>query len=393
PPPQALYPHAGARPTTAAVIGAGIAGAAMAHALAQRGCAVAVYEAGPAPAAGASGNPAGLVMPRLDRGQGPVQALYLGAFVHAVAAYGAALDRCGVIERDRPDLIADPPLPEDWLTPENESDIVHRHAGLVRPAPLIEAWLQGADLRCSQSVARLAHENGHWRLFNADGARLGQADAVVLANGAALNRFAQTAWLDLRLTAGQIECGACADPPARVLLGESYAAPFQGGLLFGATFDRVAVAEARPAPDARARNLAALEALAPALAARLDRRTLSSRAGVRAAAPDYAPIAGLAPDAPVWLARQAGLAHGRPPDLSAPAPAHANLYVLGGLGARGLTLAPILAERIAAEMFGEPQILLRDALAAAHPARFLHRTLKRGLTKPNLGETSDDDLD
>lgn len=75
--------------------------------------------------------------------------------------------------------------------------------------------------------------------------------------------------------------------------------------------------------------------------------------------------------------RYAGLAQGRAlPEGDAPA--HAGVYVLGGLGARGLTLAPLLGERIAAEMFGEPQALSRPALEAIHPARFLVRALKRG---------------
>src|SRR5262249_26011829 len=125
-------------------------------------------------------------------------------------------------------------------------------------------------------------------------------------------------------------------------------------------------------------NRAALAALAPDIERRLRAETLSSRASVRATPHDFAPIAGLAPDAPAWLAQNAAIAHGRPPDLSKPAPAHANLYVLGGLGARGLTLAPLLGERIAAEMFGEPQALSLKTLDAVHPARFLHRALKRG---------------
>ncbi|HRE44314.1 MAG TPA: hypothetical protein PKY87_10130, partial [Terricaulis sp.] len=64
--------------------------------------------------------------------------------------------------------------------------------------------------------------------------------------------------------------------------------------------------------------------------------------------------------------------------VEGPAPAHQGVYVLGGLGARGLTLAPLLAERIVSEMCGAPQMLSRAALEAIHPARFLVRALKRG---------------
>jgi tRNA 5-methylaminomethyl-2-thiouridine biosynthesis bifunctional protein len=61
----------------------------------------------------------------------------------------------------------------------------------------------------------------------------------------------------------------------------------------------------------------------------------------------------------------------------APAPAHEGIYLIGGLGARGFTTAPILGERIASEICGEPAPLPQAVLDAIHPARFLHRALKR----------------
>jgi tRNA 5-methylaminomethyl-2-thiouridine biosynthesis bifunctional protein len=48
------------------------------------------------------------------------------------------------------------------------------------------------------------------------------------------------------------------------------------------------------------------------------------------------------------------------------------------LGARGFMTAPLLAERLAAEITGEPQPLDRLLLRALHPARFLERRLRRG---------------
>lgn len=127
---------------------------------------------------------------------------------------------------------------------------------------------------------------------------------------------------------------------------------------------------------ARARNLDALRALAPDIAASVNQDSLHSRAAIRAATPDRAPIAGLLPDAEAWLSHYA-LTQAGPDDAQTPAPAHPGVYVCGGLGARGLTLAPLLGERIAAEMFSQPQVLSRLALNAIHPARFLHRALKR----------------
>ena len=109
----------------------------------------------------------------------------------------------------------------------------------------------------------------------------------------------------------------------------------------------------------------------------MERDTLHSRAAQRATTPDRAPIAGLLPDAEAWLTQYAALAHGGRPSTDAPPPAHAGVYVIGGLGARGLTWAPLLGEIVAGEMFAEPALLPRPARDALHPARFLHRQLKR----------------
>lgn len=381
-PTHTLYPYRGEAPRRVAIVGGGIAGAAMARALARRGAAVTLYEAQDALGAGASGNRAALVMPRLDRGRGPLQELNLAAFLYAVGAYRAdgLFASCGALERDRPDLETDPPLPSDWLAP-HEDGVLHRHAGVVAPHAVLAAWTKQADVRLNARVAALAPAEEGWRLLDPSGAALGAADAVILANGAALDVFAQTRWLELRRTAGQLEWAPWkASAPAHALVGESYAALHEGALIFGATFDRVD--EAQVSEAARRSNCAALARLAPELAAALDPAALRSRASVRAAAPDYAPLAGLAPDAAAWLAAQAGLAHGRPPDLARQAPAHDGLYLLGGLGARGFTLAPLMAERLAAELYGEPQICSWPACEAAHPARFLHRMLKKGLTTP-----------
>ncbi|NOX81450.1 MAG: tRNA (5-methylaminomethyl-2-thiouridine)(34)-methyltransferase MnmD [Alphaproteobacteria bacterium] len=66
-----------------AIIGAGIAGASLAYALNALGLAPVVYEA-EAPASGASGNPAGLVMPRLDVDTTPTAHYFAHAYLHTI---------------------------------------------------------------------------------------------------------------------------------------------------------------------------------------------------------------------------------------------------------------------------------------------------------------------
>lgn len=375
-----LYPYGGGNPKRVAVLGAGIAGASIAQALTRRGVEVVVLEAAPSLGAGASGNPAGLVMPRLDRG-GALSEVYLAAYLHAVSAYEAMglLEACGVEQRAADggaalaDLLDDPPLPEDWFSRLPNGAALHARAGIIRPQSAIKRMLEGASLMCESPVQRLDRDGGAWIARAPDGRALLKADAVVLACGAALSSFEPASFLPIALSHGQIEWGKGA-APAHALTRGSYVAPFNDGVLFGATFDKYGPPAVH---DARARNLAALRELAPEIAASVDEASLHSRASQRATTPDRAPIAGLLPDAEAWLAQYADLAHGRATNTDAPPPAHAGIYVIGGLGARGLTLAPLLGELLAGEMCNEPGLLSQLARDAIHPARFLHRALKR----------------
>jgi len=120
--------------------------------------------------------------------------------------------------------------------------------------------------------------------------------------------------------------------------------------------------------------LKALAELAPEIAASVDVSSLRSRASLRATTPDRAPIVGALPDAEAWLAANAEVAHGKAPQHD---PTHPGVYVFGGLGARGLTLAPLLGECLIASVFNEPSLLSKHANEAINPARFLHRALKR----------------
>ena len=126
-----------ANPKRVAILGAGIAGAACAEALTRRGVEAIVLDAARALGAGASGNPAGLVMPRLDRGGGPLSELFLAAYLapsRPTSALAFLRVWCRATRRTREgalaDLLNDPPLPTDWFT---------RHCRTARFIPAL-AW-------------------------------------------------------------------------------------------------------------------------------------------------------------------------------------------------------------------------------------------------------------
>jgi tRNA 5-methylaminomethyl-2-thiouridine biosynthesis bifunctional protein len=355
-------PAAPARPRRLAVIGGGIAGAAMARAARAEGLDVTVVDDGEAPA---SGNPAGLVTPALDAGGGPRAALPAQAFARAVALYAdlpeaiiargvlklavaprdderhAAVAAQDLFEPDAMNLL-DADLAAARLGEPVEAALEMAHALVVEPAQVLEAWRGPA---IPARVARLAHEDGVWRLFDPQDRLLTEADTVVLAGGAGQARLWPLG--PIRLVRGQ---ATWTDRPATapVAFG-GYAIPTREGVLFGATHDRdVAETDAREADDRR--NLHALAKGLPELAARLADAPLRGRAAVRATTADHLPLVGAAPGAP------GGAAGG--------------LFVLGGLGGRGFCLAPLLAEHLAARILALPSPLPRGLSALVEPARF-----------------------
>ncbi len=346
-----------------AVVGAGIAGAALARALRAEGLEVAVVSARP----GASASPAALVAPRLDAGFGPAARLSAAAFARAVALYdetpGAAIAR-GALQleahgRDgaRFDAVAAwerfDPGSLRRLTAEVAAErlgeasapgaLFEAGARVVDPAAVTAAWLAGARRVEGAAAHWSPSPGGGGRLEDAAGRTLVEADLLVLAGGAAGRALLPFA--ALRPVRGQLETAEGAAPALAAAWG-GYAIPTRTGLLFGATHGR-GDDDARPRAADRDANLAALSRTLPTLAAAvldLPDGAVRSHAAVRLAAPDHLPLAGAS-------------AEGR------------DVLVLTALGGRGFSWAPLLAEHVAALAAGAPSPLPRDLAALVDPGR------------------------
>ena len=353
-------------PRRVAIVGAGIAGAAAARAVRALGGEAVVVEA-LGPGAGASGNPAALVTPRLDAALGEAARLFAQAFGRAAALYdaipGAVLSR-GVLQlagdprdADRFAKIAASDVFEPGALALLDADAAGGRLGepappaldqstaqVVDPAPILAAWL---DAPRSAAVARVVADDGGWRLLDAAGEEIVRADAVILAAGLASGVLA--ADLPLQPVRGQASWTTDhAEGPAAAWGG--YVLPTREGLLFGATHDRDDDAtDLRPADHSR--NLALVAQALPRLAERLAAAPLAGRASIRAVTPDRLPLAGpLAAD---------------------------GLFALTGFGSRGLSLAPLLAEHVAALALGAPSPISRAAADLVAPDRFARRAARR----------------
>ena len=360
-------------PDECVVIGAGLAGAAVAASLARRGWQVSVFDAAAGPASGASGLPVGLLVPHVSSDDSPRSRLSRAGLrltrqeANRLLHMDEDWSPTGVLERrlERP---AGLPAwwPQDrtdlsqlggsenrcWLEgAEPALEIWHPQACWIKPSTLVRAWLstQGVEFLGRRSVHRLKRIDQGWELLDQHGHPLGRTAHVVLANASgtsALLHATQYAPMlpPLQSVYGLLSHGkhlegdATLFPPYPVNgLGSLIPrVPTAQGLAWyaGATYG-----EADDAAQARAQhqqeNLSRLARLLPAVASTLapsfSSKNLAAWDGVRCHSPDRLPVVG-------------------PLDQTE----HPGLWVCAAMGSRGLNFSCLCAELLAARMGGEP---------------------------------------
>ena len=389
------------------VIGAGLAGAACAQALARQGLQVRVLEALGAPAQAGSGNPGGLFHGSVHAEDGP-HARFNRAAALATERMLRQLPQAlpwlqwGLLRRERQagdgtTLHAQAQragLPPDYVQALDGEALAAcaglplAHAawyfpggGALPPGELARLWLDtsGAQLLTRQIVHGLARADGRWQALGADGDVLAQADAVVLAAGTA-NAALAAPWcagpaLPWSAQRGQLSLMAPERAHAlprlpRPLAGLGYALSLPGGhLAFGASAHAGDMEPALREGDQQ-QNLERLaqllgRELPPTLLADLP---LSGRVGWRSLLHDRLPLVGGLPAAvPAQRAEQPRFW-----------PRHPGLAVCGALGSRGITWAWLSAELLAAQLCGAPWPLEASLAEALDPARFAARARRQG---------------
>lgn len=365
----------GTMPKNVAIIGAGIGGACLAHAFAARGAAVTVFDRAGHIAAGASGNPLALLMPRLDAGDtGPARALiasYLAArslYAGRPGAHPVSVEQRAKAPADAArfaKLLADPPLPPDLLAAHADGGLVHHGALILEPAKLIPSLLGSATLCLGAPV----QVDLTARQIN------GQAfDTIILANGMEITAWAQTEWLPLSGRLGQVETGSAPDRQTSAVAAGHYALAHGQKRLWGATFTPINTAQPTLSAAATTQNNDAMATLVPGNW--VSNAPRQARAGIRATTPDKLPFAGPAPDFTACLQQFAATRKGVSP-VENPNH-HKGIWLMGGLGARGFTFAPWLAQHLAALAYDTPLTLARTQAELVSPMRFIYRGLKRG---------------
>lgn len=404
------------QPSTAVVVGAGLAGAAIANSLARRGWQVMVLDAASTPASGASSLPAGLLVPHVSSDDSLLSRLSRSGVrmtlqqADALLEHGPDWDHTGVLAHDvdgtHAVATALPPASAsaaaDWsrtATPAQLADaglaatsqaLWHAPAGWIKPARLVNAWLgtPGIAWHGNARVATLLPGPLGWQVMDAAGTLLAQAELVVLAAAYGSQALAATvnpAPLALQAVRGQVSWGLHKVPQQKQKGQESQArrqglmngqmkglpdfpvnghgglvpaVPGSEGLrwLMGASYERDCDTPAIKQQD-QDQNLERLRRLLPqaadVLADEFKAGTVKAWAGIRCATPGRLPTQG----------------------CIATTSSGAQVWICSGMGSRGLTFAGLCAELLASCLHGEPlpierrlaQALMTGLPAVSHP--------------------------
>jgi tRNA 5-methylaminomethyl-2-thiouridine biosynthesis bifunctional protein len=402
-----------------AIIGGGIASATLAKTLTRRGYQVTVYCGDAAPAEGASGNQQGAVYPLLTPDHSMTSRIFAPAFLFARQFIDqAALDFplshqwCGVTQlmwnesstAKLKKFIASDFNPE-LLTVLDESqtntivglpcDVGSVHyplGGWISPAELTRELLNQLGQQQNGKV-HYQHQIEHiewladraiWQL--ATNTTRFEHQAVVIANGHQFDQFMQTQFLPLAKVKGQVShvpTTATLKKLHSVLCYDGYMAPYAPSTqqhCIGASYDRQHI-DTQFDPQAQTDNK---QKLIDCLADQewpheVDVSSQRSRQGVRCVSRDHLPFVG---NIGQYQSIQSLYQHLQQQTAAEtePLPTYPNLYAMVGLGSRGLSSAPLMAELLASIMSNDPLPFPTDLVNQLNPSRMWIKKLLKGKT-------------
>lgn len=398
-----------------AIIGGGLAGANCAYALAKRGYKVQLYCKEPALAQGASGNPQGGFYPQLDAQASTTSQIQALSFSYAARLYRQLLTNgeafshqwCGVlqvafndkVQQRHQKLIDNQQWPNElihWLSPTAAEQHTHvpmpypglfiPQGGWINPPQLVKALFNGAtgmsdcQIQTSRELKQLEPIEDVWQLGWQDDS-VSFADIVVFATGSESVDIPYLCDLPFRLVRGQVEAipsQGTLSALATVLCHKGYLCPeFEGQHALGSTYVKNQRSAEYRLDEQTANLLMNQKALRHCDWARQIVGAGKGRAAIRCSSPDHLPLVGAVPNI-TGQKKQYWDLYKALPNNHYPVPEDIpKLFMLCGLGSRGLTTAPLLAEVLASQIAGQSLPLADELLKALSPNRFLIRDLIR----------------
>ena len=402
------------QPKRVAIIGGGIASACVAYALTKKNIKVTLYCKDKEVAQGASSNHVGALFPLIHQQVDDISLFYQQAFWHALNCYkdlnskgfNFSHDWCGLLEisyktalEKRQDIFQQSsPWPKALITSINAKEaselagITLQHGGLFMPSA---GWIAPAEL--VQQLFLAAKETQHltiknqvnvtkinqqtdnsWQLETSIGSI--NEELVIFCGGAESIKLNIIDELPLSSVRGQITTMATNDKIknlSTVICHKGYLTPaHQQQHCIGATFEKNSF-DITATTEGDQYNLTMLEKCLPKLIPWSEQDITASKARLRCMTPDHLPVVGAMPNIKQHKKMYAHLAKDKNWRYQEPAPVIENLFVLTGLGARGLCTAPLLADILTADLTGGEQPIGTQELFNLSPNRFVIRDIIR----------------
>lgn len=392
----------------ALIIGAGLAGASSARALAERGWQVHLVEQHADLAQEGSGNPQGVVYAKLSPKNEPLAQFNVSALQFALNCYGPLWQQlgtqCGVLQlaaqpenadaliQLRAKIVGAQALVE-WVEAARASELagVELHqgglyfptAGWLAPRRLCEYWLDHPNITCqfncpvdTLEFVGNQEDAGYWQVRGPDFSA--EFPQVIIATARDAQRFAQCAALPIRAIRGQVSylpATSTSQALRTVVCAEGYIAPAQAGQhCCGATFNLREESRELRIEDHQT-NLDHLAQVLPQLGDSWQAKTLQGRVAFRCTTPDYLPMLGQVPQFDALERDFTPLRKNARAVINQAGSYWPGLHLNIGHGSRGLAYTPLCAELLAAQLNREVLPLGRELVDALNPARFFIRDL------------------
>lgn len=423
-----------------AIIGGGLASASLCLSLAKRKQQICIFCKDPLPATAASGNKQGALYPLLTPDNNLLSRFFQQGFIYSKqrvlelcqSGFNIDHDFCGVLQTAVNDkkqqhlnkIMAYPFWPRDMVNVVdshqasqlaglsiNKTGLYYPQAGWVCPKDLTQASLNKAEqltqltqhFHCQ--IITIEYKNNCWYLKSTN-KQYGPFKQLVLANGANITDFEQTRKLQLTPFRGQVShipTTPTLNKLSTVLCCDGYFTPANSGEhSMGASYVKINSAASNSinsisksnlsySHTEQKQNLAMLQgSYADAnWINEIDISNNQAKIGVRMVSRDHFPIVGLAPN--VEALYQIYKQHHQQGNKSVnqyfwnnqPIPVHQELYLLGGLGSRGICSGPLSAEVLAAmlcdEKMTDNQAIINDELIShLNPSRYWLNKLIKG---------------
>ena len=377
-------PRALKKGSKVAIIGGGISGVSIAYHLLKSGYDPTIIENNSRILSGASGNPAAILDPYLSIGDGVESTFYAAAYKYSVNFYKSLspdiltrydltkiiekqehIDRFREIRKKYPDALAD----------GKKFSLTFRDGGLVRPQKLAEYMKDILQILYNKEVSHFdLNDKDQWDIYDINGRKFLDADAVVVCNSYDNLAFNQTKHVKLSKVSGQISFLAPQYKSPSILCSDGYITPpietdYGPVNMCGATFDNCNSDEITE--DAHSINIGKSPYKF------VDPKILGGRRATRAMSSDHLPICGPVAKYSKYIEKYSDLHHGPNHKNFADAPYFDKLFINVGLGARGFLTAPLLAIHLTSLISGTPTPLNENIYHALHPARFIIRDLSK----------------